>query len=117
MPYCDGFVLPLKRENVEAYRAMAETAAAVWLEHGALEYREWLGDDVQAGKVTSFPQAVKLEDGELVVFAWVTYASREARDACVAKVMDDPRLQDMPKDVFDGKRMFWGGFAPLVARP
>ena len=95
-------------------------AGSIWIEHGALQYWEGTADDVQPGKVTSFPQSVQLKDDEIVVFSWVVYKSREHRDGVIAKVMDDPRLKDMmdPKSMpFDGSRMFWGGFARLVEFP
>ena len=119
MAYVDGFVLPLPKSKIEEYRAMANLAADVWREHGALEYREWIADDVKPGKLTSFPQSVDLKDDETVVFAWITYASREQRDRVNAKVMEDPRLADMMRpdsQPFDGKRMIYGGFAALVER-
>lgn len=115
--YVDGFVLPVPRANVEAYRRMAQKAGEVWKEHGALQYWEGVADDVKAGEVTSFPQSVQLKDDETVVFAFIVYASREARDRINALVMKDPRLQDSmdPKTMpFDAKRMFWGGFTSLV---
>jgi len=119
--YVDGFVLPVPTKNLAAYRTMARKAGRIWLEHGALEYRECVADDVKPGKWTSFPQAVKLEPGETVVFAWIVYPSRKARDRINAKVMADPRLKAMMPDPndptkmpFDGKRMFWGGFKPIV---
>lgn len=116
--YVDGFVLPVPKKNLEAYRKMAETAGDVWKEHGALKYVEAVADDVKPGKVTSFPQSVQLKDDETVVFAWITYPSREDRDRINAAVMKDPRIAgygpaDMP---FDGKRMFWGGFETLVEK-
>jgi uncharacterized protein YbaA (DUF1428 family) len=115
--YVDGFVLPVPKKNMAAYRRMARRAGKVWREHGALEYIECLADDVKPGKWTSFPQSVKLKAGETVVFAYVVYKSRAHRDKVNAKVMKDPRLADMmdPKALpFDGKRMFWGGFKALV---
>lgn len=115
--YVDGFVLPLPEKNVDAYRKQASLAGKVWMDHGALEYVECLADDVQPGKETSFPQAVKLKPGEIVVFAWIVFKSRKHRDEVNKKVMEDPRLADMmdPKALpFDGKRMFWGGFSELV---
>ena len=115
--YVDGFVVPVPRANLDAYQAMAERAGKVWKEHGALEYWECVGDDVQPGKVTSFPQAVQLKDDEVVVFAWILYESREQRDKINAKVMEDPRLKEMmdPKKMpFDGMRMFWGGFKSII---
>jgi len=89
--YVDGFVVPVPLENLDAYRRMARKAGKVWMEHGALEYRECVADDVKPGKVTSFPQSVKLEDGETVVFSWIVYKSRQQRDRINAKVMKDPR--------------------------
>ena len=118
MPYVDGFVVPVPKDKIEAYRALAETAGAVWREHGALEFHECIADDVKAGEVTSFPQAVQLKEDETVFFSWIVYNSREERDAINEKVMNDPRLKDtmnpelMP---FDGKRMFWGGFRSFVS--
>jgi uncharacterized protein YbaA (DUF1428 family) len=115
--YVDGFVLPVPTKNLDAYRRMARRAGKVWIEHGALQYTECVADDVKPGKLTSFPQSVKLKDDETVVFAWVVYKSRAQRDKINAKVMADPRLADMmdPKTLpFDGKRMFWGGFKGLV---
>jgi uncharacterized protein YbaA (DUF1428 family) len=114
--YVDGFVVPVPRNNVEAYKQMSETVGRVWKEHGALEYVECIADDVKSGKVTSFPQAVNLRDDEVVVFSWAVYESREHRDRVVAAVMSDPRIQMDPKTMpFDGIRMFWGGFQVLLA--
>lgn len=118
MSYVDGFVLPVPTANLAAYRRMAKKAGAVWREHGALEYNECIADDVKPGKLTSFPQSVKLKDDETVVFAWIVYKSRKDRDRINAKVMADPRLASMMdgKDMpFDGKRMFWGGFKTMVS--
>lgn len=112
--YVDGFVLPVPKDNIEAYRELATLAGQIWIEHGALEYIECLADDVTAGTLTSFPRAVKLEENETVVFAWIVYESREHRDRVNSAVMADKRLagpDDMP---FDGKRLIYGGFAPLV---
>ncbi|MEW7847109.1 DUF1428 domain-containing protein [Massilia aurea] len=117
MAYVDGFVLPLPKSKIEEYRAQAQLAAAVWRDHGALEYREWIADDVQPGEHTSFPQSVKLEEGETVILAWAVFESRAHRDEANEKIMNDPRLADMMKPggvPFDGKRMFFGGFAPFV---
>jgi uncharacterized protein YbaA (DUF1428 family) len=97
---------------------MAQKAGKVWRDHGALEYVECVADDVKPGKHTSFPQSVKLKKGEVVVFSYAVYKSRKDRDRVLAKVMKDPRLADMmdPKKMpFDGKRMFWGGFKPIVS--
>ena len=115
--YVDGFVLPVPLEQLGAYRKMARKAGKIWMEHGALEYRECVADDVKPGKRTSFPQSVKLKDGETVVFAWIVFRSRRDRDRINARVMADPRLADMmdPQRMpFDAKRMFWGGFKGMV---
>lgn len=115
--YVDGFVLPVPKRNLDAYRRMARLAGKVWRDHGALEYVECVADDVKSGKVTSFPQSVKLKAGEVVVFAWIVYKSRKHRDAVNKKVMKDPRLAPMmdPKKMpFDAMRMFWGGFRPFL---
>ncbi len=115
--YVDGFVLPVPKKNLAAYRRMARKAGKVWMEHGALQYTECVADDVKPGKVTSFPQSVKLKDDETVVFAWIVYKSRKHRDSVNAKVMADPRLADMMNLKalpFDGMRMFWGGFKGFV---
>lgn len=117
MQYVDGFVVPVPKKKLAAYRRMAQTAGKIWREHGALEYRECVAEDVKPGKLTSFPQSVKLKPGETVVFAWIVYKSRAQRDRVNAKVMKDPRLTCMmnPKSMpFDGKRMFWGGFEVMV---
>ena len=115
--YVDGFVVPVPKKNLDAYRKMARRAGKVWIEYGALEYRECVADDVKPGKLTSFPQAVQLQGDEVVVFSWIVYKTRAQRDRVNAKVMADPRLAAMmdPKHVpFDGKRMFWGGFRTIV---
>ena len=117
MAYVDGIVVPVPKKKLAAYRDMARRSGKVWREHGALEYRECVADDVKPGKHTSFPQSVKLKAGETVVFAYIVYKSRAHRDRVMAKVMKDKRLADMmdPKNLpFDGKRMFWGGFKVLV---
>jgi uncharacterized protein YbaA (DUF1428 family) len=115
--YVDGFVLPVPKKKLAAYLRMARMGAKVWKEHGALEYRECVADDVKPGKVTSFPQAVKLKADETVIFAYIVYKSRKHRDAVNAKVFKDPRMDTRPNDMpFDGMRMFWGGFKSMVAR-
>ena len=117
MAYVDGFVLPLPTANVEAYREIAAKCGAIWREHGALEYRECIAEDVKPGKITSFPQSVNLEEGETVVFSWIVYASRAQRDQVNDKVMKDPRMAEMMKSgftPFDGKRMIYGGFEMFV---
>jgi uncharacterized protein YbaA (DUF1428 family) len=113
MSYVDGFVLAVPKANIEAYKALARTAGAIWKEFGALAYVECIGDDVPYGELTSFPRAVQAKDDEVVVFSWVVYGSREERDATMKKVMADPRfkMNDMP---FDGKRMIFGGFIPFL---
>jgi uncharacterized protein YbaA (DUF1428 family) len=115
--YVDGFVVPVPTKNLDAYRRMARKAGNIWKEYGAIEYVECVADDVKPGKVTSFPQAVKLKPDETVVFSWIVYKSRTHRDSVNAKVMKDPRLASMmdPKDMpFDAKRMFWGGFKTML---
>lgn len=117
MPYVDGFVVPVPKENLEKYREIASNAGAVWREHGALEYRECVADDVKPGELTSFPQSVRLESNETVIFAWIVFESRRHRDEVNAKVMSDPRIsqmQDPSKMPFDMKRMFFGGFEVIV---
>jgi uncharacterized protein YbaA (DUF1428 family) len=115
--YVDSFVVPVPTKSIDAYKAFSEKAAKIWKEFGALEYVECIADDVKPGKVTSFPQAVKLEPDEVVVFSWIVYESREHRDRVNAAVMSDPRLKDMnPQTMpFDMKRMFFGGFKVLLA--
>jgi uncharacterized protein YbaA (DUF1428 family) len=117
MPYVDGFVLAVPKSNIEAYRKMSERCGEIWREHGALEFRECVGDDVKPGKLTSFPQAVDLREGETVFFSWIIYESRAKRDEVNDKVMKDPRMTDMmnPENMpFDGKRMIFGGFDMVV---
>jgi uncharacterized protein YbaA (DUF1428 family) len=114
--YVDGFAAPLSKKNIEAYREFSKQTGKIWKEHGALEYVDCIADDVQPGKVTSFPQAVKLEPDEVVVFSWIVYESREERDRIMAAVMSDPRLNMDPKSMpLDSMRMFWGGFKVLHA--
>ena len=113
--YVDGFVLPVPKKNRAAYLKTARLGRKVWLEHGALDYYECVADDVKPGKVTSFPQSVKLKKNEEVWFSFVVYKSRRDRDRIMKKVMSDPRLQGFdPNSVMDGKRMFWGGFKAMV---
>ena len=119
MHYIDGFVIPVPRKNLKAYRKMALKASKVWREHGALEVAECVADDVKKGKWTSFPQAVKLKRGETVVFSYIVYKSRKDRDRVLAKVMKDKRLADMMDPAgmpFDGKRMVYGGFKTIVEK-
>jgi uncharacterized protein YbaA (DUF1428 family) len=113
--YIDGFVIAVPAANRERYREHAELAAQVFRENGALEVVECWGDDVPEGKVTSFPMAVKREPDETVVFSWIAWPSKDVRDAGMKKVMEDPRLHpDRNPMPFDGKRMIFGGFRPIV---
>ena len=117
MSYVDSFVIPVPKKNLATYRRMSRTMGKVWRDHGATEYIECVADDVKPGKVTSFPQSVKLKRGEVVWFSYIVYKSRRHRDSVMAKVMSDPRLKQFmnPKKLpFDGRRMFWGGFKPMV---
>src|SRR4051812_20033130 len=110
--YVDGFVMPLPKVNVDKYREVASTAGGLWMEHGALDYKECLADDVAVGEVTSFPRSVKLEDDETVIFAWISYKSRQHRDEVNAKVMADDRMKGLmgpAGDIADHKRMIYGG--------
>jgi uncharacterized protein YbaA (DUF1428 family) len=117
MAYVDGFIVPVPVKQLRAYRRIAQQAGKVWREHGALEYREFVADDVKVGKWTSFPRSVKLKRGETVVFSWIVYKSREHRDRVNAKVMKDKRLAKMMDPTampFDTKRMIFGGFKVLI---
>jgi uncharacterized protein YbaA (DUF1428 family) len=114
MAYVDGFVIPVPQAKREIYIKFAREMDAIWKEHGALSVTECWGDDVPEGKVTSFPMAVKLEPGEAVVFSWVTWPSRAARDEGNQKVMADPRMQTGRETPFDGKRLIFGGFETVV---
>ena len=116
--YIDGFIVPVPKKNVSAYRSMSRKAGKVWREHGALDYRECVADDVKVGKLTSFPRSVKMKSNETVVFAYIVYKSRKDRDRVNAKVMKDPRLakmMSMKDSPFDGKRMIYGGFKTIVS--
>ncbi|NVB77497.1 MAG: DUF1428 domain-containing protein [Kofleriaceae bacterium] len=116
MSYVDGFVVPVPKQKLDDYREWSKKSGELWKSKGALEYVECVGDDVQPGKVTSFPQSVKLQDDEVVVFSWIVYKSKEDRDRINKAVMDDPMMKNTdPKSwPFDGKRMFMGGFQPIV---
>jgi len=116
MPYVDGFVIPVPTRKIPDYRRFAKKFDKIWREHGALEIRECIADDVKVGKWTSFPRSVKLKRGETVVFSYIVYKSRKHRDQVNKNVMKDPRLAKMnPKDIpFDGKRMIFGGFKVLL---
>lgn len=115
MSYVDGFVVAVPTANKEAYKKVALVAAAVFKEYGALNVVECWGDDIPEGKVTSFPMAVKLEPNESVVFSWITWPTRSARDSGMEKSMADPRLNQNPEAMpFDGKRMIFGGFEAFI---
>jgi uncharacterized protein YbaA (DUF1428 family) len=115
MSYVDGFVLAIPKNNMDAYRKMAELGCQVWMDHGALAYMESVADDVPYGELTSFPRAVMAKDDETVVFAWITYRDRAHRDEVNAKVMADERMKFDPADSpFDMKRMIYGGFSAMV---
>jgi uncharacterized protein YbaA (DUF1428 family) len=115
MSYVDGFVIPVPKAKIEAYKAFARKAAEVWEEHGALACVECIGDDVPHGQLTSFPRAVQAKDDEIVIFSWNVYRSRAERDAINAKVMADPRLKVLESDLpFDGKRLIFGGFEAFL---
>lgn len=117
MAYIDGFVAAVPNANREAYRKHAEDAAKVFKEYGAEQVMECWGDDVPEGKVTSFPMAVQRMDDETVVFSWIVWPSKEARKTAWDKVMADPRMQpDKNPMPFDGKRLIYGGFEPIVKR-
>jgi uncharacterized protein YbaA (DUF1428 family) len=115
MSYVDGFVIAVPAENKEKFRAHAEEADRLFLEHGATRVVECWGDDVPDGKVTDFKGAVKAEPGEVVVFSWIEWPSKQARDTGMKAFMEDPRLHAVSDMPFDGKRMIFGGFAPLVS--
>jgi uncharacterized protein YbaA (DUF1428 family) len=117
MAYVDGFVVPVPRRSIAAYRTMARKAGKVWMEHGALEFRESVADDVAWGKRTSFPRSVKQKSNETVMFSWIVYKSRKHRDTVLKKVMADKRLARMMTGKtmpFDAKRMIYGGFKIIV---
>ena len=117
MAYIDGFLIPLPKDNKAAYKKMARKFGKILMEFGATHYQECIADDVKPGKLTSFPQALKLKKDELVMFSWVVYPSKAVRDRANKKMMKDPRLADMmdPKSMpFDGKRMIYGGFKSFV---
>ncbi len=116
MSYVDGFIIPVPKKKLPAYRRMAREAGQLWRDHGALEFRESVADDVKVGKRTSFPRSVKLKSGETVVLSWIVYKSRAHRDRVNANVMKDKRFAKM-MDVampFDGKRMIYGGFKIVI---
>ncbi|WP_099866725.1 DUF1428 domain-containing protein [Pararhizobium haloflavum] len=116
LPYVDGFILAVPTDKLDAYKDMARRAGDIWMEHGALSYVECVGDDVPYGERTSFPRSVEASDDETVIFAWITYTSRQSRDEIMKKIFEDPRMQaDMASMPFDGKRMIFGGFKSFMA--
>jgi uncharacterized protein YbaA (DUF1428 family) len=115
--YIDGFVLPVPRDCLSEYRRLAETVAEIWKEHGALDYREYVGDDSKLEGTRSFTDLVAATEADIIVFGWVVFESREARDLANNKVAADPRMADLiacSNSGFDAKRMAYGGFQPLV---
>ena len=114
--YVDGFLVPVPKKEVDAYRRIARKAGKLWMEHGALEYKECIAEDVSMGKVTSFPRSVKRKPSETVVFSWITYKSRAHRDRVNKKVMNDPMMSEWEEKDFpaDMKRMIYGGFEVIV---
>ena len=118
MQYVDGFVMAVQRRKLGHYKKLAKRAGKIWLEYGALEYRECVGDDLKVKGAIPFPKLIRLKAGEVVVFSWITYKSKGQRDRIMKKVMEDPRLADMMDPVampFDLKRMACGGFKTLVS--
>jgi uncharacterized protein YbaA (DUF1428 family) len=117
LPYVDGFVIPVPKDKLDAYKAVAEKASRIWKDHGALDYYECVADDLEVQDMRSFTEAAAANPDETVVFAFIVYPSREARDATNAAVMADPRIKDMcghSEDIFDCKRMSYGGFRTIV---
>lgn len=117
MTYVNAFVVPVRKNALDRYRELARQSGKLWRELGALEYHEYIAEDAPNGQVTSFPQSVKLEPDETVVFGWIRFESRAQRDEVFAKAMEHPRMKELmnPETMpFDGKRMFFGGFEPLV---
>ncbi len=112
--YVDGFIIPVPKTNIAAYKKLAKVAGKVWMEYGAVEYVECIADDTPIGKITSFPRSVKRKKSETVFFSWITYKSKADRKKILKKVMADPRLAKMLDMPFDMKRMIWGGFKPAV---
>jgi len=115
MAYVDGFVVPVPKDKLGSYKELARDWAAIWKEFGATDYVECVGDDTPYGKLTSFPRAVQATEDEIVIFSWIVYPDRAARDSASKKIMDDPRLKKMMENPpFDGKRMIYGGFEPFM---
>ena len=115
MAYVDGFIIAVPKSRLEDYMAMSRKCEPIWREFGATDYVECVGDDVPYGELTSFPRAVQAKEDEVVVFSWIVYPSKDIRDACNKKAIEDPRLDGMMKNMpFDVKRMIYGGFAPFL---
>lgn len=115
--YVDGYVIPIAQSNLDDYKKMAELAGAIWKEHGALEYIECTGDDLDQKELVSFKQAANAKEGETVIFSWIVFESKEHRDRVNQAVMADPRLQEMMNPdtgPFDCKRIVYGGFKTIV---
>jgi uncharacterized protein YbaA (DUF1428 family) len=117
--YIDGYVIPVPRDNIDAYLRLEAEAWEIWHDHGALRLVACIGDDVPPGKLTSFPQSLDLKDDEVVALAWIVYESREQRDRVNAAVMQDPRMANIdPASMpFDGARMYFGGFSMMLDLP
>jgi uncharacterized protein YbaA (DUF1428 family) len=115
MAYVDGFVIPVPRDKLDAYKDLARICDKVWREHGAIACVECTGDDVPYGELTSFPRGVQAKEDEIIIFSWIVYESRQSRDEVMKKVLADERLEKMTKNPpFDGKRMIFGGFQPFL---
>jgi uncharacterized protein YbaA (DUF1428 family) len=115
MPYVDGYIVPVPAKNLAEYRKLARKAGKIWIEHGALQYRECVGDDMNVAFGLPFPKALKLKKGETAVFSWIVFKSKAERDRINARAMADPRMHFDPKKMpFDTKRMLYGGFKMMV---
>ena len=115
MAYVDGFLLPVPKRKVNAYLELSRKAGKIWREHGAVEYRECVGDDLNIKNMTGFPKMAKTKAGETVVFSWILWPSREVRNSAMKAVMADPRMQPGANPMpFDGKRVIFGGFEMIV---
>ncbi|MEM8735957.1 MAG: DUF1428 domain-containing protein [Planctomycetota bacterium] len=122
--YIDGFAFPIATERLDEYKVVAEQVALIYKEHGALDYVEFLGDDLERNGTASFPQVLAAAENETVVFGWIVYESQESRERINRDIETDPRIHDLvaplvtsPKPVFDPARMAYGGFKPLVRLP
>ena len=115
--YVDGFLIPIAKDKVDEYKELAQKAGEIWKEHGALEYRECVGDDLEVEDMLSFKSSANTSDNETVIFAWIVYESKEERDRINAAVMADPRIKEAMEihgSLFDFKKMAYGGFKALV---